>query len=80
MYLARFSYDILPANRERAIDFIRLGGGAALQSRPSWPTSVRSTICAIKASALGVGCKISKLAAAISPERDPPCHLSLGRT
>jgi hypothetical protein len=23
MYLARFSYDVLPANRRRAIDFIR---------------------------------------------------------
>ena len=23
MYLARFSYDVLPANRQRAIDFIR---------------------------------------------------------
>jgi hypothetical protein len=23
MYLARFSYDVLPVNRERAIDFIR---------------------------------------------------------
>ncbi len=23
MYLARFSYDLLPANRQRAIDFIR---------------------------------------------------------
>jgi hypothetical protein len=23
MYLARFSYDLLPINRERAIDFIR---------------------------------------------------------
>jgi hypothetical protein len=22
MYLARFSYDVLPANRQRAIDFI----------------------------------------------------------
>jgi hypothetical protein len=23
MYLARFSYDVLPVNRQRAIDFIR---------------------------------------------------------
>ena len=23
MYLARFSYDVLPVNRERALDFIR---------------------------------------------------------
>jgi hypothetical protein len=23
MYLARFSYDVLPANRQRAIDFVR---------------------------------------------------------
>jgi hypothetical protein len=26
MYLARFSYDVLPINRQRAIDFIRREG------------------------------------------------------
>src|SRR3982750_4117558 len=29
MYLARFSYDVLPVNRQRAIDFIRLEAEAA---------------------------------------------------
>ena len=29
MYLARFSYDVLPINRQRAIDFIRRGVEAA---------------------------------------------------
>jgi hypothetical protein len=29
MYLARFSYDVLPVNRQRAIDFIRREIGAA---------------------------------------------------
>ncbi|HYZ33831.1 MAG TPA: hypothetical protein VE684_16300 [Crenalkalicoccus sp.] len=31
MYLARFSYDLLPVNRERAIDFIRREMEAAQQ-------------------------------------------------
>ena len=31
MYLARFSYDLLPVNRERAIDFIRREVDAAQQ-------------------------------------------------
>jgi hypothetical protein len=29
MYLARFSYDVLPVNRQRAIDFIRREAEAA---------------------------------------------------
>ena len=29
MYLARFSYDVLPANRQKAIDFIRREAEAA---------------------------------------------------
>jgi hypothetical protein len=29
MYLARFSYDVLPVNRQRAIDFIRREVAAA---------------------------------------------------
>jgi len=29
MYLARFSYDVLPVNRQRAIDFILREVGAA---------------------------------------------------
>jgi hypothetical protein len=29
MYLARFSYDVLPINRQRAIDFIRAEAAAA---------------------------------------------------
>lgn len=29
MYLARFSYDVLPLNRERALDFIRRQADAA---------------------------------------------------
>ncbi len=29
MYLARFSYDVLPVNRERALDFIRREAEAA---------------------------------------------------
>jgi hypothetical protein len=32
MYLARFSYDVLPVNRERAMDFIRREAEAARQS------------------------------------------------
>ncbi|MFZ2003523.1 MAG: hypothetical protein WB697_10975 [Stellaceae bacterium] len=31
MYLARFSYDVLPANRQRALDFIRKEVDAAAQ-------------------------------------------------
>jgi hypothetical protein len=33
VYLARFSYDVLPANRQRAIDFIRREGDAARRDR-----------------------------------------------
>jgi hypothetical protein len=29
MYFARFSYDVLPANRQKAIEFIRREVGAA---------------------------------------------------
>jgi hypothetical protein len=29
MYLARFSYDVLPINRQRAVDLIRRGAEAA---------------------------------------------------
>lgn len=29
MYLARFSYDVLPANRQRAVDFVRREAEAA---------------------------------------------------
>jgi hypothetical protein len=32
MYLARFSYDVLPANRQRAIDFIQREVEAARQT------------------------------------------------
>jgi hypothetical protein len=32
MYLARFSYDVLPINRQRAIDFIRREVDAARQT------------------------------------------------
>src|SRR5688500_16251101 len=32
MYLARFSYDVLPVNRERALDYIRREAVAARQS------------------------------------------------
>jgi hypothetical protein len=32
MYLARFSYDVLPINRQRAIDFIQLEVEAARQA------------------------------------------------
>lgn len=32
MYLARFSYDVLPVNRERALDFIRREAEAARAS------------------------------------------------
>jgi len=32
MYLARFSYDVLPINRQRAIDFIQLEVEAARQT------------------------------------------------
>ncbi len=33
MYLARFSYDVLPINRQRAIDFIRREVDAARSNR-----------------------------------------------
>jgi hypothetical protein len=32
MYLARFSYDVLPSNRQRALDFIRREAEAARRS------------------------------------------------
>lgn len=32
MYLARFSYDVLPVNRERALEFIRREADAARQA------------------------------------------------
>jgi len=32
MYLARFSYDVLPVNRERALDFMRREAEAARES------------------------------------------------
>jgi hypothetical protein len=40
MYLARFSYDVLPINRQRAIDFIRREVEAA---RGDGPASAKTT-------------------------------------
>jgi len=34
MYLARFSYEVVPANRQRAMDFIRRDVAAARQRTP----------------------------------------------
>ena len=51
MYLARFSYDVLPANRQRALDFIRreveAATAAGLKARALVPEALRPRLVAV---------------------------------